>query len=184
MKTVRIFFAISGLLMAEPALAQGHGNHGHGGGQSAGMMPVSPGQEAFGAIAEIIALLSANPSTDWQKVDIPALQAHLQDMDALVMIRGVAGEAVPGGLKMIIPLTGQGGAAASRMLPAHGPVLQTETGWEVVLQQQPDHLIWTVISANPAEVTKIRALGFIGLMATGWHHQAHHLAIARGEPAH
>ena len=32
--------------------------------------------------------------------------------------------------------------------------------------------------------TQIRALGFFGLLATGAHHQAHHLAIARGGGAH
>jgi len=33
-------------------------------------------------------------------------------------------------------------------------------------------------------VQKIRALGFMGIMVQGSHHQMHHLAIAKGEPMH
>lgn len=34
------------------------------------------------------------------------------------------------------------------------------------------------------DAQRIRALGFIGLMTVGMHHQPHHLALARGEVAH
>jgi hypothetical protein len=43
-------------------------------------------------------------------------------------------------------------------------------------------LIVTVADpSDTAAVAKIRALGFIGLMATGDHHAAHHMALARGD---
>jgi hypothetical protein len=38
--------------------------------------------------------------------------------------------------------------------------------------------------ASPAEIARIRGLGFFGVMASGAHHQAHHLAIAKGEHVH
>lgn len=34
---------------------------------------------------------------------------------------------------------------------------------------------------DPKAVARIRGLGFAGLMTEGAHHQAHHLAMARGE---
>ncbi|MDP1699378.1 MAG: hypothetical protein Q8L53_00255 [Aestuariivirga sp.] len=38
-----------------------------------GMLPQETGQSAFAAIQEIVAILSANPATDWSKIDIEAL---------------------------------------------------------------------------------------------------------------
>ncbi|MCC2098329.1 MAG: hypothetical protein KDJ29_15640, partial [Hyphomicrobiales bacterium] len=43
--------------------------------------PVQPGQSAFAAIQEIVEILEADRSTDWSKVNIPALRQHLIDMD-------------------------------------------------------------------------------------------------------
>jgi len=40
-----------------------------------------PGQDAFGAIQEIVQILDADPKTDWSKVDLEALRQHLIDMD-------------------------------------------------------------------------------------------------------
>jgi hypothetical protein len=42
----------------------------------------------------------------------------------------------------------------------------------------------TVLSRNPDDaksVARIRGLGFAGLITEGAHHQAHHLAMAKGE---
>jgi hypothetical protein len=35
-----------------------------------------------------------------------------------------------------------------------------------------------------ADVAKMRALGFIGVMTHGMHHQEHHMMLARGEHPH
>ncbi len=43
--------------------------------------PKEPGQGAFATIAEIVALLTSDPKTDWSKVDIAGLREHLIDMD-------------------------------------------------------------------------------------------------------
>ena len=42
----------------------------------------------------------------------------------------------------------------------------------------------TVLARNPDDakvVARIRGLGFAGLLTEGAHHQAHHLAMAKGE---
>lgn len=43
------------------------------------------GQDAFGAIQEIARILSADPRTDWYKVDGEALRWHLADMNEVIL---------------------------------------------------------------------------------------------------
>ena len=45
--------------------------------------PTMPGQDAFGAIQEIVQILDADPKTDWSKVDLDALRQHLIDMNEI-----------------------------------------------------------------------------------------------------
>jgi hypothetical protein len=52
-------------------------------GHSPASTPKEAGQSAFAATAEIVALLSNDPQTDWSKVNIAALRQHLVDMNAL-----------------------------------------------------------------------------------------------------
>lgn len=59
-------------------------------GNRAGMMvdsglPRETGQSAFAAIQEIVAMLEADPKTDWSKVDIEALRQHLIDMNNVTL---------------------------------------------------------------------------------------------------
>jgi hypothetical protein len=164
-----------------PASAQMSHDHSHmTPSDSQGVLPTSPGQETFGAIAEIVAILRADPATDWSSVNVAALRRHLLDMDALVMRAQANEEVIDGGLRIAVARTGPAGDAASRMVPAHAPVLQDETGWSSVAEVGDDTIVWTVTAASEQEAAQIRALGFFGLMATGAHHQPHHLAIARG----
>lgn len=141
-----------------------------------------PGQGAFAAISEIVAMLVANPNTDWESVDIDMLREHLVDMDMLVTHAEVSAKNVPNGLEMTVLKTGLGGGAVSRMVPAHNPFLLAETGWETTLLDTGDALVWTVTS--PAFSDQIRALGFFGLMATGFHHTGHHIGMATGAMVH
>ncbi|WP_375691724.1 hypothetical protein [Pseudooceanicola sp. LIPI14-2-Ac024] len=157
-----------------------HDHAAHLGGTE-GAIPELPGDDIFGAIAEIVAMLSSDPATDWSRVDIGALREHLLDMDAVG--RGPAADAreVDGGVEILIPTVGPAGDAATRMVTAHAPVLATETGWSSTVQTTDDgKLAWRVTGHSPDDSTKIRALGFFGLLATGAHHQAHHLAMAKG----
>ncbi len=147
-------------------------------------LPAEPGDGAFAAIVEIVAMLSADPDTDWTRVDIDGLREHLVDMNQLVVGADVRAEPVQDGLRMRIGTSGRSGEAASRMVPAHGPFLGVETGWQSDVERDGDEIIWTVKAADTGDVARIRALGFFGLMATGDHHRMHHLAMARGENNH
>lgn len=146
------------------------------------LTPREPGQGAFAAIAEIVSLLSANPTTDWSTVDIGALRAHLVDMDVLVTTAQVIAEDIPGGLRMKIAIAAETGGAIERMVPAHAAILAIETGWKSTSEVSENAVSWSVTSPHAA--AQIRALGFFGLMATGAHHQEHHLAIAKGRTMH
>ena len=181
---------LAGLALAQPGLAQpgparpSHG-HAHGAAPAAATpMPVLPGQDAFAALQEIVRLLEADPATDWARVDLTALRTHLVDM-AEVMLRAEAAERrVEGGIE--VSATGQGRtlAALRRMVPAHAQELDRMRGWRAAAEPLPDGVRLTVTSADPKETAHIRGLGFFGLMASGAHHQAHHLAIARGAHMH
>ncbi|MFX5914869.1 hypothetical protein ABTE45_18800, partial [Acinetobacter baumannii] len=59
---------------------------------ASGLMPTQPGQSAFAAILEIVALLEADPATDWSKVNIEALRQHLIDMDNVTLRADVKSE--------------------------------------------------------------------------------------------
>lgn len=175
-------------LVATPIAAQ-HADHSSHSGHvlpdaAAAVLPTEPGDSAFAAIAEIVAMLSEDPETDWSRVDIDGLREHLVDMNQLVFGASVRSEQLPGGLRMQIDTSGRPGEAASRMVPVHGPVLASETGWQSDVTRDGDEIVWIVTGRGEGEAERIQALGFFGLMATGEHHRVHHLALARGEPAH
>ncbi len=177
--------AVGVILCGSPAHSEKEQRHGgpHLGAGDA-VTPSAPGQDTFAAIAEIVAILEADPATDWSRVDIGALHRHLLDMDALFTRAIVDENHIPLGLEMSIALTGVGGQAAGRMVPAHAPFLARRTGWMSDVEIGNDAVLWTVSATGEAEAARIRALGFYGLMATGAHHQRHHLAIARGDTMH
>ena len=171
-------------LFGATALAQmSHSSHEHGTRSVDGILQM-PGQDMFGAISEIVNLLENEPDTDWSQVDITALREHLLDMDRLMTSADVVSNPVPGGIEMTISKTGPGGQSVERMVTAHGPVLMAETGWSSELEPGEGVLVWRVSSEHAADTMKIRALGFFGLMATGAHHQEHHLAIAKAKHVH
>jgi hypothetical protein len=182
--TIATFAAMA----ATPLAAQhaDHANHmGHMTAQSgASERPSEPGDGSFAAIIEIVSMLSADPGTDWTRVDIDGLREHLVDMNQLVTGASVRYEPLPAGLRMRIATSGRPGAAASRMVPAHAPFLATETGWQSEVARADDEIVWTVTAADAEDVVRIQALGFFGLMATGDHHRMHHMAMARGDAAH
>jgi hypothetical protein len=139
-----------------------------------------PGQDAFGAIAEIVAILRADSTTDWSRVNIEALRQHLIDMNLVTLGAKVTSESVAQGLRMDVTGEGRTVGAIRRMVGAHGNVLAAE-GMAGVSSEIPGGVRWTVTSADPARVAELRALGFIGIMTVGDHHTTHHLQLARGE---
>lgn len=176
MKTVILCCA---LLMVSGAAAEEGGPHsGHG------QMPVEAGQSAFASIAEIVAMLQGDPSTDWSKVNIGALRAHLVDMDSVILHARAEIIEIDGGLEAEITGDGPVRGAVQRMVIAHARELDAIDGWSAAAALIQDGASLRVVGTDAAEAEQIRALGFFGLMATGAHHQAHHWAIATGGMPH
>lgn len=148
------------------------------------VMPTERGDASFTAIAEIVLLLGQDPGTDWSRVDIDGLRTHLVDMTELIRGAGVETTTLPDGLQMHVSVADRAGEAALRMVPAHEPVLAGETGWVSQVSTEEGRISWTVTDPTGDDTGQIQALGFFGLMATGDHHRAHHIAIAKGHSGH
>ena len=198
--------ALAGAVLAHTVFAQhpptsgashphGHGSMpGHGAAMHAQHMqamhgmaggPTMPGQDAFGAIAEIVRILDADPATDWSKVDLERLRQHLIDMNEVVLRSAVKQTPVPGGLAMEITGTGRTEQAIRAMLVPHALELDRMAEWSAKAESVPGGVRLTVVAERPDDaklVARIRGLGFAGLMTHGAHHQPHHLAMAKGEP--
>ncbi|WP_310569550.1 hypothetical protein [Gemmatimonas sp.] len=146
-------------------------------------LPTQGGQAAFAAIAEIVAMLQADANTDWSKVNIERLRLHLVDMDLVTLRSRVVSTPVAGGAQFLVRGTGDAIAAIKRMTGAHAALVMNGGGPRVVRTELPDGVRLVVTAADTSDaaaVAKLRGLGFIGLMATGDHHAAHHIALARG----
>jgi hypothetical protein len=143
--------------------------------------PTNPGQDAFGTIQEILRILEADPHTEWSKVNIDALREHLIDMNEVTLHANARKSVIDGGLR--IEVTGEGRTlpAIRRMVSAQAHEIDGVNGWKTKIESRIDGVVLTVTAADAGQAMKIRALGFIGIMAQGAHHQLHHLAIARGE---
>ncbi len=158
--------------------------HGQGAGQVGMSGPTMPGQDAFGAVQEIVRILEADPKTDWSKVDLEALRQHLIDMNEVTLKADAKATPIDGGLEIAVTGTGRALASIQRMVPAHAQELDQMNGWSAKTELLPNGALLTVTSGDPKEVQHIRGLGFIGLLVSGAHHQPHHLAMAKGEFAH
>lgn len=158
--------------------------HDHGMGQMGTALPTMPGQDAFGAVQEIVRILEADPKTDWSKVDLEALRQHLIDMNELTLKADAVAKPVDGGVEITVTGSGRTLAAIQRMVPAWAATMNGYKGWATKAAVLPEGELLTVTAVDPKEVPHIRGLGFIGLMASGAHHQPHHLAMAKGEFVH
>jgi hypothetical protein len=172
------------VVAAAPLAAQDH-QHQPGMTHPAGAADArEPGQSAFAAIAEVVAILQADPTTDWSKVDLEALRQHLRDMDDVTLRAEVVSRAVSGGMQFDVTGNGRVREAIRRMLEAHAPMLTAMPEWEATATRLANGVRLTVTSPAPALQSQIRGLGFIGMMTQGAHHTTHHLAIARGSDPH
>jgi hypothetical protein len=172
------------MMQGQSSSMHGQGGMGMHGQFGAAGAPAMPGQDAFGTIQEIVQMLQADPSTDWSKVNIGALREHLIDMNE-VTLRAAAGERMlDNGIEITVTGEGRTFAAIKRMVPAHVHEL-TEIGWNVKSEDLPNGVKLTVLASEAAPLTKLKALGFMGIMVQGAHHQPHHLMMAKGEfPMH
>jgi hypothetical protein len=166
-------------LVAHAVFAQPHHRHR----EAAATAPVMAGQDAFGAIAEIVRILEADPTTDWRTVDIERLRQHLIDMNEVVLRSRVASTAVANGLVMEISGTGRTEQAIRAMVAPHATELDRMSMWTAKAEPIAGGVRLTVLARRSDDhvIARIRALGFAGLLTQGAHHQPHHLAIARGE---
>jgi hypothetical protein len=172
------------MMQGQANMPGGFGPHGGMHGQQFGAnLPTSPGQDAFGAIQEIVQLLEADPTTDWSKVNIAALREHLIDMNE-VTLHATAVERMTGN-GIVIDVTGEGRTrdAIKRMVPAHVHEL-AGLGWNATTSELPDGVKLTVAANDAVSLVKLKALGFMGIMVQGGHHQPHHLMMAKGAFAH
>jgi len=178
-RTLGILAAVA--LAAAPAAAQ-HDMAAHH--AAAGLLPTAPGQAAFATIAEVVAILKADSTTDWSKVNLDALRQHLIDMDEVVMHASVAKRDVPGGMEATVTGTGRTVDAIRRMLSSHAVALEDEGLYHTTAERVANGMRLTVTANDPSDakaVAMIRGLGFAGILTEGDHHARHHLAIARGD---
>ncbi|MEH6724615.1 MAG: hypothetical protein V7703_00560 [Hyphomicrobiales bacterium] len=175
----------SALILASAGLAlsmdQHQGHEAHGGHEAAELdLPTEGGQSAFAALAEIVALLEADPETDWSTVNIAGLRQHLVDMNELTL--GAEATQVLETDQFVFSIRGEGKAlrAIQAMVPAHARELDKMAQWSVSAETTPDGATLIVRPQDRRDLAKVSALGFFGLMATGAHHQSHHFAMAKG----
>lgn len=145
--------------------------------------PTRAGQEAFATIAEVVRILDADPRTDWSKVDLEALRQHLIDMDDVTIRSAVRMETIAGGAVFHVTGTGRTRDAIRRMTMSHGATITPADGFTWTAVESPEGASVTVraVTATDARmVTRLRALGFIGILSLGDHHTVHHIGIADG----
>jgi hypothetical protein len=127
--------------------------------------------------------LEADPATDWSKVNIAALREHLIDMNE-VTLRAIASQRpLDNGVDITVTGADRTRDAIKRMVPAHARELGAN-GWTARTEEVPDGVRLVVTSSDPKQVVRLKALGFMGIMVQGGHHQPHHLMMAKGEFAH
>jgi len=158
--------------------------------------PTMVGQYAFATLAEIVSLLEADPDTNWSKVDIESLRQHLIDMDRVTLSSIVVSSPIDKGMRFTV--TGNESstvASIQRMTQAHAAAQSATTHhgvaennasstWHYAVQLIDDGAEMRVTTDDEDEMQRIRALGFIGIMVSGMHHQAHHWSMAKGENPH
>jgi hypothetical protein len=149
-------------------------------------IPTLPGQDAFGAIQEVVRILEADPNTDWSKVNLEALRQHLIDMNEVTLRAKVLPKPIAGGIEATVTGEGRTVEAIKRMVAAHAQEIERSqlNEWNAQTQPLSNGIILTVTSSDPQEVQHIRGLGFIGVMVSGSHHQPHHLGMAKGDFLH
>ncbi len=152
----------------------------HGQQSAAAGEPTMPGQDAFGAIQEIVQILQSDPKTDWSMVNIDALRQHLIDMNEVTLHAAATARVLDTGIEFTVTGEGRTLDAIKRMVPAHVKELH-EIGWNAKSDDLPNGVKLTVAASDAQPLTKLKALGFMGIMVQGAHHQPHHLMMAMGQ---
>ncbi len=142
-----------------------------------------PGNDIFSAIQEALRKLESDPTTDWKKVNLEALRQHLLDMRCITEdVEVIAQKPIDKGIEIMVHATRPGAIPAlDRAFNTHPKVLKSETGWDMTASKDKDKYKLRVTTEDATQVDKLRGLGYIGVMAMGNHHAAHHWALARGQ---
>jgi hypothetical protein len=172
----------SQMMQGQDGMHGGMGGHGgmHGQQSAATGTPTMPGQDAFGTIQEIVQILQSDPKTDWSKVNIDALRQHLIDMNEVTLHAAAAQRMIDNGIEITVTGEGRTLEAIKRMVPAHVNELH-EIGWNAKGEDLLNGVKLTVLASEAQPLTKLKALGFMGIMVQGGHHQPHHLMMAMGQ---
>jgi hypothetical protein len=171
------------MMQGQGGMRSGTGGGMHGPQFGATSTPTMPGQDAFGAIQEIVQILQADPKTDWSKVNIEALRQHLIDMNEVTLHAAATQRDVDNGIEVKVTGEGRTLEAIKRMVPVHVNELR-EIGWDAKSDELPDGVTLTVRASEAQTLTKLKALGFMGVMVQGSHHQHHHLLMAMDQFVH
>jgi hypothetical protein len=185
----KIAVTLLALLQTAPLFAQSSppgDAHQHHHTMPAATPLTAPGNEAFAAIQEVVVKLLADPKTDWSRVNLEALRQHLVDMHNFTLnVEVTAQKPIDGGIEFTVkPTTPAAAASLDRLFSAHPAILKQESGWEMTTTKNKDNYTARVTSAKPEDAAKIRGLGYIGMIAFGEHHQAHHWQMAIGSQPH
>ena len=145
-----------------------------------------PGNDIFATIQEVVNQLLRDSRTDWSRVNIEALRQHLIDMENFtVNIEILSQVNIEHGVEIVLkPTIAQAEASLDRAFAAHPAMLKQEVGWIMNADKSRDRYTITITSTNKTDVAKIRALGYVGAMVMGNHHQPHHWAMATGANPH
>ena len=142
------------------------------------------GQSAFAAIAEAVASLDAEPSTDWEAVSVLSLREHLIDMEQVVLRTAVEETPIPDGVKVTVRGEGRALEALRRMVPMHVHMMRGEGAPAVDVEPLADGFVLELTTEGEREIARLRGLGFFGFLAAGHHHRRHHWALVSGAPMH
>ncbi|MDZ7657716.1 hypothetical protein [Fodinibius sp.] len=142
-----------------------------------------PGNDIFGTIQEVVQKLEANPDTDWSQVNLEALRQHLLDMKAFTEeVEILSKDQIEKGIAITVrPHSERAVQALEKLFSMHPDMIKKEKGWDMNAKQNGNNWMITCTTNNESEVQKIRALGYIGLLSEGAHHQLHHWMIATGK---
>lgn len=174
--TVLALFAV---LPLSTATAQSHV-------PDAGPALSEPGQAIFGTVQEAIRVLEADSTTDWSQVDVERLRRHLIDMHNVALHVEVTDRAaIENGSELVVrPTTEAAHASLENVLDAHPMMLKHEAGWTMEVTKQDGDFRLRTTDPDGDDAAKIRALGYIELLAKGQHHQRHHWMMVRGQSPH
>jgi hypothetical protein len=160
----------------------------HDRGPAATTTPLTaPGNDAFAAIQEVVEKLLADPNTDWSRVNLEALRQHLIDMQNFTFhVKVLKQQPIDNGVTFTVKATTPDAAGSlERLFSAHPAILKQESGWDMTAVKNKDGSFTArVTGSTPQDTAKIRGLGYIGLVAYGKHHQAHHWQMAIGANPH